>query len=76
MQKYTSSLDDGESGMIYFIQGNSLHIPLAEEIGISLVASNWRLIGTAGGGSWSSKNRKRIDTHPLQKKMLWEIEND
>lgn len=45
---------------------------LPEEGGASLKASNWKCIGEAGGGSWNCKSRPRIDTHPLQKKLLWE----
>ena len=47
---------------------------LASEPGISLTAANWRLIGKAGGGSWSRSGRERIDTHPLQGKLLFEME--
>ena len=45
---------------------------LKEENGTSLYASNWRLVGEAGGGSWSVKSRPRVDKHPLQKKLLFE----
>lgn len=45
---------------------------LATEPGTSLLASNWRLVGQAGGGTWSRKARPRIDTHPLGQKLLWE----
>lgn len=45
---------------------------LPEEGGASLVAAGFKLIGEAGGGSWSRENRPRIDTHPLQRKLLWE----
>lgn len=45
---------------------------LASENGASLKASGWRQIGTAGGGSWSRKDRPRVDTHPLQAKLLFE----
>jgi len=45
---------------------------LNSETGTSLKASNWKLIGEAGGGSWNRKNRARVDTAPLQKKLLWE----
>ena len=46
---------------------------LASESGISLRAANWRLIGTSPGGSWSTKSRPRIDTHPLEPKLLFEM---
>lgn len=45
---------------------------LNTEPGTSLKASGWALIGERGGGSWSSKNRPRVDKHPLQKKLLFE----
>jgi len=46
---------------------------LKEENGVSLFASNWRLIGKAGGGSWNVKTRPRINTTPTQTKLLFEI---
>lgn len=45
---------------------------LDTERGTSLTAAGWRLIGEAGGGSWSCVSRPRIDTHPIAQKMLWE----
>jgi hypothetical protein len=45
---------------------------LAAEPGTSLTASGWRLIGETGGGTWNRVNRPRIDSHPLQKKLLFE----
>ena len=45
---------------------------LKDESGISLVAAGWQLIGERGGGKWSRKDRPRVDTHPLQRKLLWE----
>ena len=45
---------------------------LPEEGGASLRGAGWKLIGQAGGGSWSRPSRPRIDTHPLQRKLLWE----
>jgi len=46
---------------------------LAVEGGASLRASGFRLLGEAGGGSWSCKSRPRVDTHPTQPKLLWEM---
>jgi len=46
---------------------------LPEEGGSSLRASGWRCIGEAGGGSWSRDSRPRVDTHPTQQKLRWEI---
>ena len=45
---------------------------LTTEGGTSLRAAGWKLIGEAGGGSWSRKTRPRVDTHPVQRKLLWE----
>lgn len=47
---------------------------LPEEGGASLRASNWKLIGLAGGGNWNCKTRPRIDTdaHLRGQKLLWE----
>lgn len=45
---------------------------LPEEGGASLRAAGWRLVGEAGGGSWSRKDRPRVDTHPTQTKLRWE----
>jgi L-amino acid N-acyltransferase YncA len=45
---------------------------LPEEGGASLRAAGWRLIGAAGGGSWSRSERPRVDTHPTQSKLRWE----
>lgn len=49
---------------------------LASENGASLKASGWRQIGQTGGGSWSRKDRPRVDTHPLQAKMLFEVSKE
>jgi len=46
---------------------------LKEESGASLRGAGWRCLGAAGGGSWSRKDRPRIDTHPLQEKLKWEV---
>lgn len=47
---------------------------LATEPGTSLTAANWRQIGeTAGGGTWARPSRPRIDKHPLQSKLLFEV---
>jgi hypothetical protein len=47
---------------------------LPEEGGSSLRAAGWKCIGEAGGGKWSRKLRPRVDTHPEQKKLRWEVE--
>lgn len=45
---------------------------LAFEPGTTLKASNWRLVGQAGGGTWNRDDRPRVDHHPTGQKMLWE----
>ena len=45
---------------------------LPTESGISLTAAGWKCLGEAGGGKWSRAARPRVDTHPTQKKLLWE----
>lgn len=45
---------------------------LATEPGTSLRAAGWRLVGEAGGGSWSRQSRPRVDRHPTQAKLRWE----
>jgi len=45
---------------------------LPEEGGASLRGAGWRVLGEAGGGSWSRKSRPRDDKHPTQMKIKWE----
>ena len=45
---------------------------LPSEGGASLRGAGWREIGKAGGGSWSSPSRPRVDAHPIEQKLLWE----
>lgn len=49
---------------------------LDTEGGASLRGAGWKLVGKSGGGSWSRPTRPRIDTHPLQGKLLWEVTRD
>lgn len=46
---------------------------LASEDGASVKAAGWRLIGQRGGGSWSRDERPRVDMHPTQAKLLFEV---
>lgn len=46
---------------------------LPEEGGTSLRASGWKCLGLRGGGSWSVPSRPRVDMHPLQQKLGWEV---
>ena len=45
---------------------------LPEEGGSSLRGAGWKCLGKAGGGSWSSEGRPRVDLHPTQEKLRWE----
>lgn len=47
---------------------------LPEEGGVSMRAAGWRCEGLAGGGSWSRDSRPRVDKHPTQAKLRWELE--
>jgi hypothetical protein len=48
---------------------------LPEEGGASLRGAGFRCMGKAGGGTWHRPNsgRPRVDKHPLQTKLRWEI---
>jgi len=46
---------------------------LDTESGASLKGAGWRCLGVRGGGSWSTPSRPRVDKHPLQKKLLWDV---
>jgi hypothetical protein len=46
---------------------------LNSESGASLRASDWKPIGECGGGTWNRNSRPRVDTHPLQEKIRWEV---
>lgn len=49
---------------------------LPAEGGSSLKASNFTLVGEAGGKSWNVKSRPRVETNLPQTKFLWEMVND
>jgi hypothetical protein len=46
---------------------------LPDEGGASLRAAGWRLVGEAGGGTWSRSDRPRVDQAPTDTKWLWEV---
>lgn len=48
---------------------------LPEEGGVSLRAAGWVCVGAAGGGKWSCPSRPRVDRHPTQEKLRWEVED-
>ncbi|HMM78122.1 MAG TPA: hypothetical protein PJ986_20660 [Gammaproteobacteria bacterium] len=46
---------------------------LPEEGSASLRGAGWRCLGVAGGGSWNRRERPRVDVHPTQQKLRWEV---
>lgn len=46
---------------------------LGSESGTSVKAAGWKVVGERGGGSWSCPSRPRVDKHPTQSKMLYEV---
>lgn len=46
---------------------------LPAEGGASVRAAGWKCLGEAGGGSWSRKERPRVDHAPTQRKIRWEV---
>lgn len=46
---------------------------LASEPGTSLAAAGWRQIAEVRGRSWSCPSRPRVDKHPTQGKLLFEV---
>lgn len=46
---------------------------LPEEGGASCRAAGMKCLGETGGGSWNRSGRPRVDLHPLQLKLKWEI---
>ncbi|HDY76129.1 MAG TPA: hypothetical protein ENH49_06360 [Candidatus Marinimicrobia bacterium] len=46
---------------------------LASEEGSALYATNWRCVAEIKGRSWNCKSRPRIDKHPLENKLRFEI---
>lgn len=43
------------------------------EPGTSLIAAGWKLVGQTSGKSWSQPSRPRVDKHPLQGRLRFEI---
>lgn len=46
---------------------------LETEPGTSLAASGWKCVGECGGGSWSRKDRPRVDELNAQRKLRFEV---
>jgi hypothetical protein len=46
---------------------------LASESGVSLRAAGFREVASVRGRSWSCASRPRVDRHPTQQKIRWEL---
>ncbi len=46
---------------------------LASERGTSLRAADWRRVAEVDGRSWSCPSRPRVDKHPTEDKIRWEV---
>lgn len=46
---------------------------LDTEQGTSLRAAGWTMVGAVTGRSWNCPSRPRVDKHPTQGKLRWEI---
>lgn len=46
---------------------------LKTELGTTLKAAGWKLIGETPGRSWSVPSRPRSDRHPIEPKLLFEV---
>lgn len=46
---------------------------LASEPGTSLNAAGWKIVGTVVGRSWDCASRPRVDKHPTQDKIRYEV---
>lgn len=46
---------------------------LPSESGDSLRGAGYRCVGEAGGNPWNHAKRPRVDTHPNQIKLRWEL---
>lgn len=46
---------------------------LSTESGASLRAAGWRVVGEVKPRSWDCTSRPRVDKHPLQERLRWEM---
>ena len=46
---------------------------LATEPGVSLRAAGWRVVAEVAARSWHTPSRPRVDSHPLQERLGWEV---
>jgi hypothetical protein len=49
---------------------------LDTEPGTSLRAAGWRVVAEVRGRSWHTPTRPRVDKHPLQGKLRWEMTDE
>ena len=47
---------------------------LQHESGTSLRAAGWHCVGPAGGRSWNTPKRPRVDKHSTERKFRWEVQ--
>jgi L-amino acid N-acyltransferase YncA len=47
--------------------------PQSGESGASLRAAGWKVVAQTDAGSWSRKDRPRVDLDPAQRKLRWEV---
>lgn len=46
---------------------------LKDESGISLSAAGWKVVREVPAASWSCPSRPRVDKHPIQPRLAWEV---
>ncbi len=46
---------------------------LATEPGDSLRGAGWKVVGKTAADSWNRPSRPRVDMHPTQEKLRWEV---
>ena len=46
---------------------------LKTESGSSLRAAGWSVLGEVNARSWHTPSRPRVDKHPLQERLRWEV---
>ena len=46
---------------------------MQHESGSSLIAAGWKCVSKTNGESWNRHSRPRVDLHPLQARLRWEV---
>ena len=49
-----------------------MSLDLSARAGALAKLNGRRVVGEAGGGTWSTPSRPRVDKHPTQTKLRWE----